>query len=74
MANREKLKLKVNQWHKEGAKRRILGKQPETQIAQSSSSSSSTPLRDIAISGPKAGVETLAKAGATALAKSFLSV
>ena len=70
-AEREKLKLKVNQWHNKGKRRRITGKQPETQIAQSSSSSS-TPLRDIAVAGAKAGVETLAKAGATAIAKSFL--
>ena len=41
--------------------------------SQQASSSSST-LKDIAVSGAKAGVETLAKAGATALAKSFLPV
>ena len=39
-----------------------------------SSSSSSSTARDIFVSGAKAGVETLAKAGATALAKSFLPV
>ena len=44
---------------------------PETRIQQPSSSSSGTP-KDIVVSGAKAGVETLAKAGATALAKSFL--
>ena len=44
---------------------------PETRIQQPSSSSSGT-LKDIVVSGAKAGVETLAKAGATALAKSFL--
>ena len=44
---------------------------PETRLQQPSSSSSGT-LKDIVVSGAKAGVETLAKAGATALAKSFL--
>ena len=39
-----------------------------------SSSSGADTLKDIAIGGVKAGVETLAKAGATALAKSFLPV
>ena len=39
-----------------------------------SSSSGMDTLKDIAVSGAKAGVETLAKAGATALAKSFLPV
>ena len=38
------------------------------------SSSGLDTAKDIAISGVKAGVETLAKAGATALAKSFLPV
>ena len=38
----------------------------------SSSSSALDTAKDIAVSGVKAGVETLAKAGATALAKSFL--
>ena len=37
-----------------------------------SSSSGLDTAKDIAIGGLKAGVETLAKAGATALAKSFL--
>ena len=46
---------------------------PETRIQQPSSSTSGT-LKDIVVSGAKAGVETLAKAGATALAKSFLPV
>ena len=46
---------------------------PETRIQQPSSSSSGT-LKDIVVSGAKAGVETLAKAGATAIAKSFLPV
>ena len=39
-----------------------------------SSSSGADTLKDIAIGGVKAGVETLAKAGATAIAKSFLPV
>ena len=46
---------------------------PEVRIQQPSSSSSGT-LKDVFVSGAKAGVETLAKAGATALAKSFLPV
>ena len=40
----------------------------------SASSSGLDTAKDIALSGVKAGVETLAKAGATALAKSFLPV
>ena len=44
------------------------------ELVPSQSASSSTPLRDIAVAGAKAGVETLAKAGATAIAKSFLPV
>ena len=39
-----------------------------------SSSSALDTAKDIAVSGVKAGVETLAKAGATAIAKSFLPV
>ena len=39
-----------------------------------SSSSGLDTIKDIAVTGAKAGVETLAKAGATALAKSFLPV
>ena len=39
-----------------------------------SQQSASSTAKDILISGAKAGVETLAKAGATALAKSFLPV
>ena len=46
----------------------------ETLVPSQQASSSSSTLRDIAVSGAKAGVETLAKAGATALAKSFLPV
>ena len=47
------------------------GKGSSSELVPSQSSSSST-AKDILISGAKAGVETLAKAGATALAKSFL--
>ena len=54
---------------------------PQEQSSSSSSSAivpsqpaSSSTARDIFVSGAKAGVETLAKAGATALAKSFLPV
>ena len=46
---------------------------PEARLQQPSSSTSGT-IKDIVVSGAKAGVETLAKAGATALAKSFLPV
>ena len=46
---------------------------PEVRLQQPSSSTSGT-IKDIVVSGAKAGVETLAKAGATALAKSFLPV
>ena len=45
---------------------------PETRLQQPSSSTSGT-LKDIVASGAKAGVETFAKAGATALAKSFFT-
>ena len=45
----------------------------EVRLQQPSSASSGT-LKDIVVSGAKAGVETLAKAGATALAKLFLPV
>ena len=45
----------------------------EVRLQQPSSSTSGT-IKDIVVSGAKAGVETLAKAGATALAKSFLPV
>ena len=53
--------------------KRVRGKQTPTTEIQPSTSSSST-ATDILVSGAKAGVETLAKAGATALAKSFLPV
>ena len=44
-----------------------------SELVPSQQSASST-AKDILVSGAKAGVETLAKAGATALAKSFLPV
>ena len=74
--NDELLRKRKREWKERGKRRRITGKQPpptETQIA-SASSSSSTPLRDIAVAGAKAGAQALAKAGAEALAKSFLPV
>ena len=70
MVNDELLRKRIKEWRDRG---KTKGRRTETQIAQSSSSSS-TPLRDIAVAGAKAGVETLAKAGATAIAKSFLPV
>ena len=54
--------------------KRIKGKQTPTTEIQPASSSSSSTARDIVVAGARAGVETLAKAGATALAKSFLPV
>ena len=69
MVNDELLRKRIKEWRDRG---KTKGRRTETQIAQSGSSSSSTPLRDIAVAGAKAGVETLAKAGATAIAKSFL--
>ena len=53
--------------------KRVRGKQTPTTEIQPSTSSSGT-ATDVLVSGAKAGVETLAKAGATALAKSFLPV
>ena len=69
MVNDELLRKRIKEWRDRGKTR---GRKSETQIAQSGSSSSSSPLRDIAVAGAKVGVETLAKAGATAIAKSFL--
>ena len=71
MVNDELLRKRIKEWRGRG---KMEGRRTETQIAKSGSSSSSTPLRDIAVAGAKAGVETLAKAGATAIAKSFLPV
>ena len=45
-----------------------------TDTLVSSQPASSSTLKDVFVSGAKAGVETLAKAGATAIAKSFLPV
>ena len=70
MVNDELLRKRIKEWRGRG---KTKGRRTETQIAQSSSSSS-TPLRDIAVAGAKAGVETLAKAGATAIAKQILPV
>ena len=75
--NDELFRKRMREWREQGKRRRIIGKQPptETQIVEGgASSSSSHPVRDILVSGAKAGAETLAKAGATALAKSFLPV
>ena len=68
-----KLFEKLKSEQEERKARRIRGKQTPTTEIQPSTSSSST-AKDILVSGAKAGVETLAKAGATALAKSFLPV
>ena len=76
--NSEKLSRKIKEFKK--IRRRVKSKVVEPSasssggdaVVPSQPSSSSTPLRDIAVAGAKAGVETLAKAGATALAKSFL--
>ena len=58
---------------------KVMGEVKPTEQPSSSSSgivpsqpASSSTAKDILVSGAKAGVETLAKAGATALAKSFL--
>ena len=75
--NDELFRKRMREWRERGKRRRIIGKQPptETQIVEGgASSSSSHPVRDILVSGAKAGAETLAKAGTTALAKSFLPV
>ena len=60
---------------------KVMGEVKPTQQPSSSSSAivpsqpaSSSTAKDILVRGAKAGVETLAKAGATALAKSFLPV
>ena len=56
------------------AERREMKKGKGKGSGGASSSSGLDTIKDIAVSGAKAGVETLAKAGATALAKSFLPV
>ena len=64
--NDQLLKSRTEEWKQMKGKGKGSG--------SASSSSGLDTLKDIAVSGAKAGVETLAKAGATALAKSFLPV
>ena len=64
--NDQLLKSRTEEWKQMKGKGKGSG--------SASSSSGLDTLKDIAVSGAKAGVETLAKAGATALAKSFLTV
>ena len=77
--------IKSGKWNSENTMKGGKGKgsggsrMPREASAEASSSdvvpsqqSASSTAKDILISGAKAGVETLAKAGATALAKSFL--
>ena len=73
----DKLSRKIKLFKRE--RRRVKSKRVEQSASSSggdalvpSQPASSTPLRDIAVAGAKAGVETLVKAGATAVAKSFL--
>ena len=63
--------IKSGKWNNENTMKR--GKGKGSALVPSQQSSSST-AKDILVSGAKAGVETLAKARATALAKSFLPV
>ena len=68
--------IKSGQWNNENKIKGGKGKgsgASSSDLVPAQQSSSST-AKDILISGAKAGVETLAKAGATALAKSFLPV
>ena len=68
--NDQLLRSRMEEW---GQMKKGKGKGSSSSLVPSKqASSSSTPLKDIAVAGAKAGVETLAKAGATALAKSFL--
>ena len=64
--NDQLLKSRTEEWKQMKGKGKGSG--------SASSSSGLDTLKDIAVSGAKVGVETLAKAGATALAKSFLPV
>ena len=67
---------KSGKWNNENTMKGGKGKgsgASSSDLVPSQQSASST-AKDILISGAKAGVETLAKAGATALAKSFLPV
>ena len=68
--------IKSGKWNNENTMKGGKGKGSgvsSSDLVPSQQSASST-AKDILISGAKAGVETLAKAGATALAKSFLPV
>ena len=69
--------IKSGKWNNEntmkGGKGKGSGGASSSELVPSQQSASST-AKDILVSGAKAGVETLAKAGATALAKSFLPV
>ena len=68
--------IKSGKWNSENTMKGGKGKGSgvsSSDVVPSQQSASST-AKDILISGAKAGVETLAKAGATALAKSFLPV
>ena len=74
-----KLSRKIKLFKRE--RRRVKSKRVEQSASSSgvgelvpSQTASPTPLRDIAVAGAKAGVETLAKAGATAIAKRILPV
>ena len=64
--NDQLLKSRTEEWKQMKGKGKGSG--------SASSSSGLDTIKDIAVSGAKAGAETLAKAGATALAKSFLPV
>ena len=64
--NDQLLKSRTEEWKQMKGKGKGSG--------SASSPSGLDTLKDIAVSGAKAGVETLTKAGATALAKSFLPV
>ena len=68
--------IKSGKWNNENTMKGGKGKgngASSSDLVPSQQSASST-AKDILISGAKAGAETLAKAGATALAKSFLPV
>ena len=70
--------IKSGKWNNEntmtGGKGKGSGAGASSSELVPSQQSASSTAKDILISGAKAGVETLAKAGATALAKSFLPV
>ena len=68
----EEVKERKQKWKMK--KGRGKGSGISSSLVPSQPASSSSTTKDILVSGAKAGVETLAKAGATALAKSFLPV